>query len=154
MGKYEDLEIIKKLKNDGDMTAEEFEIEKQKILSRPDDVMQKGWGLYAACSILGICSLIFGTMGIVYGYSIYIAIIFGISAIVLGMVSRKRLKENQEKNRMVTAGIITGVLGTLISMLIIIMVVYSVVKIYSSSGSTKTSTTQLNPGTSTMVNAE
>ncbi len=133
MGKYNDLEIIKKLKDDGDMTSEEFENEKQKILSKPDDENTKGMGLYAICTILGVCSLIFSAMGIIYGFSLYVSIISGISAVVLGIVSRKKLKANKEKSKMVTTGIITGLLGAIMSIVMIGLVIYSVIIISSRS---------------------
>ncbi len=131
MERYRDLEIIKKLKDEGDMTLEEFETEKQKILSRQEEDTQKGMGTYAACVILGICSLLFSFMSIVNAYSLYMSIISGITAIVLGIIARKKLKEKKEKNRMITTGIITGVLGTIFSVTIIAMVIYSVIKIGS-----------------------
>ena len=131
MSKYDDLRIIKELKQDGDMTQEEFEIEKQKILSRTEEIVQKGWGLYAMRAISGICSIVFALIGLVSGNLLYISIIFGIIAMVLGIVSKKRLKDNNDKSKMAITGLITGILGTLISILIIIMVVYSMVKIYN-----------------------
>ena len=138
MGKYEDLEIIKRFKDNGDMTKEEFEIEKQKILSRPDEEIKSGIATYASCCILGICSLFFSFMGVINGTSLYISVILGIIAIVLGIVSVKKIKAGKENSKMVVTGICTGILGIIVSLAIIGVIIYSVAKVYINSTTTDT----------------
>ncbi len=153
MGKYEDLEIIKRLKDNGDMTPEEFETEKQKILNRPDDEIKNGMATYASCSILGVCSLVFSFIGLINGNLLYISIVFGIIAVVLGIVSSKKLKAKKENNKMVLTGISTGILGIIVSLAIIGMIIYSVAKIYMNNTTSDTVNNSV-VTTNTNTNAE
>lgn len=60
--------------------------------------------------ICGLVSIVFGCFG--GGF------LFGIAAIVLGVISRKR---NEDKKGLAVTGIITGIVGTLFSIVMIIV---------------------------------
>lgn len=112
MEKYEEIAKLQKLKENGSITDKEFEIEKYKILNNNVNNREKNTnGIYIASLILGICSLVFGAVP-------FLGLILGIVAIVICLIARKKMKINGEKSGLVTAGIITTVLGLLLATLV------------------------------------
>ena len=87
MGKYEDLEQLKLLKEEGTITDEEFEIQKYKILSNTNE-KKTTEGIYIATLVLGIFTFLLGWVPI-------LGLILGIIAAVLCAKSRKKLKNAQ-----------------------------------------------------------
>lgn len=110
MVKYEKLEQLQALKNNGSITEVEFEIEKQKILNSNDNT-NKTKGIYIASLVLGICALLFGIVP-------FLGLILSVVALVISIVARKKLKAEDSKSGIVTAGIITSILGLIFAIII------------------------------------
>lgn len=108
MGKYDDLDRIQKLRDSGSITEEEFEKEKRKILNSENNSQNKQEGIYTASLVLGICSFLFGAIPI-------IGLILSIVALVISIKAKKRLKEKENNNGGVTAGLVLSIIGLLIA---------------------------------------
>ena len=92
---------------------------------------QQGYGQPAkpARNGLGTAALVLGILAIVTGF-FYIGLLFGIVAVVLGVIGRGRAKRGEATNGGVAlAGIITGIVGIVASAVIIAFTVF----IFSSS---------------------
>ncbi|MHB9131905.1 MAG: DUF4190 domain-containing protein [Armatimonadota bacterium] len=73
-------------------------------------------------SQLSLWSMILGIASIVIGCCCYSGLLLGPAAIVLGVMARKDQTANQS---MATAGIITGILGTLFPLAMIVFMLFS-----------------------------
>lgn len=75
---------------------------------------------------MAVAALVLGILAILFGLFIQpIGIILGVLAIVFGIIGRNRAKENPALGRggMALAGLITGVIGLLISIVILVLAV-------------------------------
>lgn len=104
MSKYEDLSRLQKLKENGSLTDAEYEVEKYKILNSTDKQENKTEGIYIACLVLGICSFLLGAIP-------FIGLILSIVSLVIWNKAKNELKEKNESNGMVTAGLVLSVIG-------------------------------------------
>ena len=104
--KYEDLAKLQKLKDEGTISKEEFEIEKQKVLERDDS--GKTEGIYVASLVLGICSLLLGAVPI-------FGLILAIVSLIICIAAAKKQKMKKEKSGLVTAGYVLTILGILLA---------------------------------------
>lgn len=87
MGKIEDLERLKDLKDEGVLTEEEFEKQKQNILNSTEGTMdEKSAKRASAGFVLGLCSLVAWFIPLI-GYPVTI---LGIIFSSLGMNSNKK----------------------------------------------------------------
>lgn len=109
MGKYEDLNRLQTLRSNGSITEEEFEREKEKVLN--DNTTRNTEGVYVASLILGICTILVALVPI-------LNIILSIIAIVVCIVANKKLKANNEKKGMVTAGLVCTIIGLVIAVIV------------------------------------
>ncbi len=113
MGKFENLEKIQQLKEQGILSQEQFEIEKSKILSGKNNEKQED-GAYTGSLVLGIFAFLLGAIPIV-------GMIISIIALIVCGRSKKKLKKNNDKNGKVTGGLILSILGLLISLFMTIV---------------------------------
>lgn len=109
MGKYEDLNRLQTLRSNGSITEEEFEREKEKVLN--DNTTRNTEGVYVASLILGIFTILVALVPI-------LNIILSIIAIVVCIVANKKLKANNEKKGMVTAGLVCTIIGLVIAVIV------------------------------------
>lgn len=109
MGKYEDLNRLQTLRSNGSITEEEFEREKEKVLN--DNTTRNTEGVYVASLILGICTILVALVPI-------LDLILSIIAIVVCIVANKKLKANNEKKGMVTAGLVCTIIGLVIAVIV------------------------------------
>ena len=124
MGRFEDLQRIQKLKENGSISESEFEIEKHKILNSNGTAKTNAKGIYIISLILGLCSLLIGLIPIV-------GLIFAIISFVVAIKAKKELKLNNEKSGLVTAGLILTIVGLIISILSFGIVIMGEVMFYS-----------------------
>ena len=79
---------------------------------------------------MGIAAIVIGTLGVIsallptFGISQLVGIVLGIIALVLGVIARKQSRELGLATGGPTAGIILGVMATLISVLLYASCVY------------------------------
>ena len=104
MSKYEDLSRLQKLKENGSLTDAEYEVEKYKILNSTDKQANKTEGIYIASLVLGICSFLLGAIP-------FIGLILSIVSLVIWNKAKNELKEKNETNGMVTAGLVLSIIG-------------------------------------------
>ena len=110
MGRYEDLEKLNKLKEQGSITDKEFEMEKYKILSSEENKNDnKTNGTYSASIAIGIIAFLLGAVPV-------LGIILSIVGIVLCNKAKKIMKQNGDTNGSVTAGLILSILGLIIGL--------------------------------------
>ena len=107
MGKFEDLNKLKTLKDSGSITENEFNREKEKILN--SNIDNKGNGICVASFILGVCTLIVSWLPV-------IGVILGIISIIIYIVARKKMKGCKETK--LTVGIVCAIIGLIISVII------------------------------------
>ena len=70
---------------------------------------------------MGTAALVVGVLAIVTAITVFGGVLLGIIAIVLGVVGRGRANRGEASNRAVaTAGIVTGVIGALLSIALIV----------------------------------
>lgn len=114
MSKYEDLNRLQTLKENGSLTEAEYEVEKYKILNSTDKQNNKTEGIYIASLVLGICSFLFGAVP-------FIGLILSIISLVIWNKAKKNLSERNETNGMVTAGLVLSIIGLLAGIFMTIM---------------------------------
>lgn len=114
MSKYEDLNRLQTLKENGSLTEAEYEVEKYKILNSTDKQNNKTEGIYIASLVLGICSFLFGAVP-------FIGLILSIISLVIWNKAKNELKEKNETNGMVTAGLVLSIIGLLAGIFMTIM---------------------------------
>ncbi len=114
MSKYEDLNRLQTLKENGSLTEAEYEVEKYKILNSTDKQNNKTEGIYIASLVLGICSFLFGAVP-------FIGLILSIISLVIWNKAKKNLSERNETNGMVTAGVVLSIIGLLAGIFMTIM---------------------------------
>ena len=111
MGRVEELEQLKKLKDSGGITEQEFEIEKQKVLN--NNTTKNDYStLYLESLIIGLCSFfIFGIP--------FVGMIIGAIALIVSIKANDKRILNNDKSGMVKVGLvfsaISAILGTIIS---------------------------------------
>lgn len=76
-----------------------------------------------ASLVLGILSIVFAL--IILGFQIVAAIV-GVAGIVLGVVARKNLKEQNSPTGMATAGMVLSIIGTILGVLMWLLCVVCV----------------------------
>lgn len=108
MGKFEDLQRLQELKENGSITDVEFEMEKHKILSSNEATKQQSEGIYVASLVLGIFSLLLGQIPI-------LGLILAIVSLVITIKAKKKLKSNNGKSGLVTAGLVLTIIGLVIA---------------------------------------
>ena len=126
MGKYEDLDRLQNLKNNGSITEKEFEIEKYKILNSSETQENRTESIYTVSLVLGICSFLFGAIP-------FIGLILSIISLVVWNKAKKKLDERNETNGMVTAGLVLSIIGLLAG--IFMTIIPLGISIYNSSSS-------------------
>lgn len=126
MGKYEDLDRLQNLKNNGSITEKEFEIEKYKILNSSETQGNRTESIYTVSLVLGICSFLFGAIP-------FIGLILSIISLVVWNKAKKKLDERNETNGMVTAGLVLSIIGLLAG--IFMTIIPLGISIYNSSSS-------------------
>lgn len=104
MSKYEDLSRLQKLKENGSLTDAEYEVEKYKILNSTDKQANKTEGIYIASLVLGICSFLLGAIP-------FIGLVLSTVSLVIWNKAKNELKEKNETNGMVTAGLVLSIIG-------------------------------------------
>jgi hypothetical protein len=84
---------------------------------------------------VGVAALVLGIIGIVFaiiptfGITQLVAIVLGIVALVLGIVGRKSAAEQGQPTGTATAGLVLGILSTVLSVLIYASCMYCVKKV-------------------------
>lgn len=114
MSKYEDLSRLQKLKENGSLTDAEYEVEKYKILNSTDKQANKTEGIYIASLVLGICSFLLGAIP-------FIGLILSIVSLVIWNKAKNELKEKNETNGMVTAGLVLSIIGLIVGIFMTIV---------------------------------
>ncbi len=140
MGKYEDLNRLQTLRDNGSITQAEFDREKARVLS--STTTKNTTGIYIVCLILGICTILGSWVPI-------LGIILGVVASIVCVVARKKAKVSNSKNGMVTAGIVCTILGVIITVVINAITIGTVLyngnqKAITSVSSTNSSTKNIN----------
>ncbi len=114
MGKIEDLDKLKKLKDDGSITEKEFEIEKYKILNNYNDKTNTSTnsteGIYIASLVLGIITLLLCLVPI-------LGLILAIISLIICIMAKKRVEQTGTENKLVTVGLILAIIGLLVTAL-------------------------------------
>ena len=95
---------------------------------------QQGWqnapagydqGAPAKSNGLGIAALVLGILSIPAAFFVGIGIVFGLLAIIFGIIGLRRVKARRADNKgMAIAGLITGVIGALLSIVVIGLLVF------------------------------
>lgn len=105
MGKIEDLQKLKQLKENGVLNDVEFEIEKAKILNSDIDNNYNKQINNTNNNALSVASFICGIVSI-----FILPYLFGIASVILGIIG---LAKQEDKKTYSIIGIILGILGVL-----------------------------------------
>ena len=122
MGKIEDLDKLKKLKDDGSITEKEFEIEKYKILNNYNDKTNTSTNSTKGILVLGIITLLLGIITLLLClvlpiFGLILAIISLIICIMAKIMAKKRTEQTGTENKLVTVGLILTIIGLLVATL-------------------------------------
>ncbi len=113
MGKFEDLEKIQHLKDQGILNQEQFELEKYKILNEKNSA-EKEESIYIISLVLGIFAILLCAIPA-------IGIIVSVVGLIVSKKGNKKLKKLNKKNGKVTGGIVLSILGLIVSLIITIL---------------------------------
>lgn len=111
MGKYEDLEELKKIKETGGITDKEFEVEKYKILNNKETNTDKIEGVYIASMVLGIIALLLCMVPI-------LGLIITIVSLIIFIKAKKKVKQTGSKSGYVTAGMVLTIISLILTIFI------------------------------------
>ena len=118
MGKIEDLDKLKKLKDDGSITEKEFEIEKYKILNNYNDKTNTSTNSTKGILVLGIITLLLGIITLLLCLVVPIlGLILAIISLIICIMAKKRVEQTGTENKLVTVGLILAIIGLLVTAL-------------------------------------
>ncbi|MBP3256210.1 MAG: hypothetical protein J6M60_06995 [Clostridia bacterium] len=112
MDKYDELENLQQLKNNGTITDVEYEIEKSKILNKIEKNNNSDDGDTASL-VLGLISFFLG------------GFILGIIGWIVSIKTKKRLAKDNKTSNKVIIGLILSILATLKGIVLIILIIAS-----------------------------
>lgn len=120
--------------------------ENENVQVNEQNVQQEPKGLYIASLILGICSIVFCWIPI-------FAIVLGGVALAIGIVAILKMKRFNTKNGMAIAGLVTAIIGFIISIIITIFTIGGALLIYDkASGEIKANSKEIYNTTRNIVN--
>ena len=118
MGKYEDLEQLKKLKASGSITETEFEVEKYKILNSNETNTNNTEGIYVASLVLGIICFLVCLVP-------FLGLVVAIISLIICIIAKKKVKQTGNTSGLVTAGLVLTIIGLVATIGIHIVSLYT-----------------------------
>ena len=115
LNKYEKLDKLQELKNNGTLSESEYEVEKYKILNT--NINNVSSGKYTASLVLGILS--------------FFSLIISIVGLVISVKAKRELESNNEVDSKVTAGYVMSVCGLILGIIKYVGLIAYWVYVYS-----------------------
>ena len=82
-------------------------------------------GAPAKSNGLGVAALVLGILSIPAAFFVGIGLVFGLLAIIFGIIGLRRVKARRADNKgMAIAGLVTGIVGALLSIVVIALLVF------------------------------